>query len=392
MTPSARVQAAIELFDQIIAAARSEGAPADRLIAAYFRERRYAGSKDRRAVRELVYRTIRHCGPVPETGRAAMLALAEADEALPLLFDGSTHAPPPIGANEKPAQAGHAPQWLTEQLGKSGIKGDALAAMFDRAPLDIRVNALKADRDGLDLPETGEVLAAPQGLRLPAGTQVEQWPAFRAGQIEVQDHGSQLASLASAARPGETVIDLCAGSGGKTLALAAMMANQGRLIACDTDRRRLSQLRPRAERAGAGIIEQRELNPNKEMEALADLAGAADMVLVDAPCSGTGTWRRKPEAKWRLTPRRLERFTAVQDHVIDLAAKLVRPGGRIAFITCSLLDKEGADRIEAFLARNPGWTAEAADIPLGTARGQGIRLDPYHHGTDGFFVAILRSS
>jgi 16S rRNA (cytosine967-C5)-methyltransferase len=154
----------------------------------------------------------------------------------------------------------------------------------------------------------------------------------------------------------------------------------------------LSQLRPRAERAGAGTIEQRELNPNKEMEALADLAGAADMVLVDAPCSGTGTWRRKPEAKWRLTPRRLERFTAVQDHVIDLAAKLVRPGGRIAFITCSLLDKEGADRIEAFLARNPGWTAEAADIPLGTARGQGIRLDPYHHGTDGFFVAILRSS
>ena len=392
MTPSARVQAAIELLDQVIAAAKSEGAPADRLISAYFKQRRYAGSKDRRAVRDLVYSAIRHCGEVPVSGRAAMLSLAQSDEALVPLFDGSTHGPAAIGGNEVVAQAGVAPAWLVKALAKSGIEGEAAQAMLDRAPLDIRVNALKVDRATIELPEAGEPLDAPQGLRLPAGTPVEQWEAYRSGQIEVQDHGSQLASLAAAARAGETVIDLCAGAGGKTLALAAAMENRGRLIACDTDRRRLSQLAPRAERAGAGMVETLELNPNREMEALFDLQATADLVVVDAPCSGTGTWRRKPEAKWRLTPDRLSRFTALQDHVLDLAAQLTRPGGRITFITCSLLDAEGADRIEAFLARHAGWRAEQPDLPLGTPRGQGIRLDPYRHGTDGFFVASLRSS
>ncbi len=392
MTPAARVQAAIELLDQIIAAAEREGAPADRLIATYFRERRYAGSKDRRAVRELAYQAIRHCGPVPQTGRTAMLALATEDEALAALFDGSTHAPKPIGDHEEPAKPGLAPQWLVEALAKSGVKGEVAEAMLGRGSLDIRVNSLKADRDGLELPEAGEPLAAPHALRLPSGTQVEQWEAFRDGKIEVQDHGSQIACLAATAQPGETVIDLCAGAGGKTLALAAAMQNKGQLIAADTDRGRLSRQRPRAERAGAGLIQQRELNPNRELEALDDLLGSADLVLVDAPCSGTGTWRRKPEAKWRLTPKRLEKFAALQDHILDIAAKLVKPGGRIAFITCSLLDQEGADRLAAFLDRHDGWQAEQPDLPLGRPRGQGTRLDPFHDGTDGFFIAILRSS
>lgn len=392
MTPAARVQAAIELLDQVIEAAKREGAPADRLIAAYFRQRRYAGSKDRRAVRELVYSAIRHCGEVPVNGRAAMLALAQHDPALLDLFDGTAHGPAPVRQGENVAQAGIAPSWLVEALARSGIEGKAAAALMDRAPLDIRVNTLKAKHAAIELPEAGEALAAPQALRFPAGTPVEQWPHYREGLIEVQDHGSQIACMATGASPGETVIDLCAGAGGKSLSLAAMMDGAGRLIACDTDRGRLSKLPPRAQRAGAGFIETRLLDPGKELERLADLRGGADLVLVDAPCSGTGTWRRKPEAKWRLTPDRLARYAALQDRLLDIAQELVKPGGRIAFVTCSLLDTEGAERVAGFLERHPAFKAERADLPLGDERGEGIRMDPFHHGTDGFFVAKLRSA
>lgn len=392
MTPSARIQAAIELLDAIIDAAKNEGAPADRLISSYFRERRYAGSKDRRAVRELVYRAIRYCGDIPENGRSAMLALGQADSTLLPLFDGSTHGPAPVGTSETPAKSGVAPDWLIDRLKASGVSNESMQAMSGRAALDVRVNTLKADREGLELPEDGEPLAAPQALRFPSGTTVEQWDAYRDGRIEIQDHGSQLACLAADARPGETVIDLCAGAGGKTLALAAAMQNRGELVACDTDMRRLSKLAPRAKRAGAGLITERLLNPKWEMETLDDFIARADLVLVDAPCSGTGTWRRKPEAKWRLTPERLARFASVQDHLLDVAAKLTRKGERIAFVTCSLLDSEGSDRVAAFLDRHSGWSAEACDLPLGRQHEKGTRLDPFHDGTDGFFIAILRSS
>lgn len=392
MRPAARVQAAIELLDQIIDGARNQGAPADRLIAAYFRERRYAGSKDRRAVRELVYRAVRHCGEVPATGRAAMVALSKADETIAPLFDGSTHAPAPIEPGEAVAQAGTAPQWLIEALSASGIDRERTDALLGRAPLDLRVNTLKADREGIELPVEAEPLAAAQALRLPSGTQVEQWDAYRSGLIEVQDHGSQLACLAAGAKPGETVIDLCAGAGGKTLGLAAAMQNQGVLVACDTDLGRLRQLRPRAERAGAGIINQQLLNPGQELAMLEAHHAAADLVLVDAPCSGTGTWRRKPEAKWRLTSEALEKYAQVQDRLLDIAAALTKPGGRIAFVTCSLLDTEGADRVAAFLERNSGWTSEQPELPISAPHRAGARLDPFQHGTDGFFIAILRSA
>jgi 16S rRNA (cytosine967-C5)-methyltransferase len=391
MTPAARVQAAIELLDQIITAARGKGAPADRLIADYFRQRRYAGSKDRRAVRELVYAVIRLCGPVPANGRAAMLALARTDKAIAPLFDGSPHAPAPIGEEEKPAKTGIAPSWLAARITASGFKGADAWALLERAPLDIRVNALKADRDGIELPETGEPLAAPQALRFAAGTQVEQWDAYAQGLIEIQDHGSQWVCAALGARAGEVIVDLCAGAGGKTLALAAATGNAASIVACDTDARRLGNLAPRAARAGAAIDHTVLLDPGKELEALAAWAGKADRVLVDAPCSGTGTWRRNPEGRWRLDPKELERLTALQDRVLDIGAQLTRSGGAIGFVTCSVLDEEGADRIAAFLERHPGWQAEAIDIPIGTARGQGRRLTPYHDGTDGFFVAILRS-
>ena len=387
MTPAARVQAAIEVLDEIVAAARSNGAPADRIIADWFRARRFAGSGDRRAVRELAYAAIRACGEIPESGRAAMLRLAGNDPALAALFDGSRHAPPPIADGELAASGGVAPRWLEEALAASAISGDEAAALLDRAPLDIRINALKAG--ALDLPEAGEAIAAPGGRRFPSGTPVEQWDAYQAGAIEVQDGGSQLTCVALAARPGEAVVDLCAGAGGKSLALAAAMDDRGSILACDVDRDRLSRLPPRAARAGASIIETRLMDTNREADALADWQGRADAVLVDAPCSGTGTWRRNPEARWRLTPKALERLTALQARLMDVGAALVRPGGRLVYVTCSLLDAEGADQAGAFLARHPGWQAARPVLPAGRERGAGLRLSPAHDGTDGFFVAVF---
>lgn len=388
MTPSARVQAAIELLDQIIEGAKAKGAPADRLISAYFKERRYAGSKDRRAVRDLVYRAVRLCGEVPYDGRSAMLAVATEDASLVPLFDGSTHGPAKIGG-EMAAFIGTAPEWLMERLKTSGITGKEAQGLLGRASLDLRVNTLKASRDTLELPEAGEALSAPHALRFPHGTQVEQWREYRDGLIEIQDHASQWVCEAVGAQPGETVIDLCAGAGGKTLALAAQTGNATSLIACDTDKRRLGNLAPRAARAGAEVDHTILLNPGKERDALAPWLGKADRVLVDAPCSGSGTWRRQPEGRWRLDPKELTRLTKLQDRVLDIGAELTRPGGTITFVTCSVLDDEGADRIEAFLERHTGWSASAPQMPLGQVRGQGRRLTPFHDGTDGFFVALL---
>jgi 16S rRNA (cytosine967-C5)-methyltransferase len=388
-TTSVRVQASIEILDLIIAAARNNGAPADRIVSEWFRTRRFAGSGDRRAVREIVYSAIRRCGEVPLSGRAALLTLAKGDPALASLFDGSAHAPPAIGEGERFARAGTAPRWLEQALAASGIDAEEAAALLGRAPLDLRANTLKAERETLDLPIEAELTAALNGLRLPHGTQVEQWDAYQNGLIEVQDTGSQLACEALAAQPGETVIDLCAGAGGKTLALAATMAGKGTLLATDTDRGRLQRLPPRAERAGAGGIETLLLNPGRENDVLGDWQNRAHAVLVDAPCSGTGTWRRNPEARWRLNEGQLERYVATQERLLDLAVKLVRPGGRLIYVVCSLLDSEGAGQIGGLLSRHHGWRADPPQLPRGTSRGPGIRLTPLHDGTDGFFIARL---
>jgi 16S rRNA (cytosine967-C5)-methyltransferase len=389
MTPGARVQAAIEILDLIIAAARNAGAPADRIIAEWFRTRRFAGSGDRRAVRDLVYTAIRTCGEVPQSGRAALLTLAKDDAALAALFDGSTHAPAPIREGERYARPGVSPRWLEAALAGSGIRDEEAAALLGRAPLDLRVNTIKAERETLELPVAAEPTAARNGLRLPHGTQVEQWDAYRDGRIEVQDTGSQLACEALAAKPGETIIDLCAGAGGKTLALAAAMEGKGTLLASDTDRGRLQRLPPRAERAGAMGIETLLLNPGRENDALGTWQNRAHAVLIDAPCSGTGTWRRNPEARWRLTEGQLVRYVETQARLLDLAVKLVRPGGRLVYVVCSLLDSEGAGQIGDLLARHPGWRADVPHLPLGSARGPGIRLTPLHDETDGFFIARL---
>jgi 16S rRNA (cytosine967-C5)-methyltransferase len=376
MTPAARLAAAIEILDAVIIGARDGGAAADTLVQRYFSTRRYAGSKDRRAVRDLVFAVIRSAGERPVSGRAALIGHARAhDPTLLALFGAAGHAPPPLVHGEPAAEAGLAPHWLRQMLEQRfGADTDRqLAALLDRAPLDVRVNRLKTTRaavlgnhpDWTALPDTHH------GLRLPSGTNVDQLPDYAEGWIEVQDHGSQIAAAALAARPGETVVDLCAGAGGKTLALAAEMAASGRLIACDTDRARLSQLPPRADRAGA-MVETRLLNPGGEAGALADLMGGCDAVLIDAPCSGSGTWRRNPESRWRLTRERLARLVTTQAMLIRLGTSLLKPGGRLVYIVCSLLPPEA----EAQLADTPGlagWTTRV--------------LTPADQGCDGFFIA-----
>jgi 16S rRNA (cytosine967-C5)-methyltransferase len=388
VTPAARVQAAIELLDEIIAAAREGGAAADTVVARYFKTRRYAGSKDRRAVRDLVYRAIRRAGERPESGRAAVLGLAESDAELPVLFDGSAHGPAAIQPGEPVAPAAAAPLWLRDRFDPL-IDETELDALLERAPLDVRVNRLKGDLEEAQsiLPDAVATPLSPIGLRLPEGTAVEETAAGKAGLIEIQDEGSQLLSLACAAEPGMTVIDLCAGAGGKTLALAAEMTNRGRIVAADTDRARLSRMAPRLERAGVTSVEPFLLNPGRESEALAALRGQADIVLVDAPCSGTGTWRRNPETRWRLTPERLERLVKLQAHLIDVAAELVRPGGHLVYAVCSLLAEEGRGQAEAFRSRRSGFVSQEAGIEGGRSAGAGHLLTPASDGTDGFFVA-----
>ncbi|MDB5706546.1 MAG: methyltransferase [Sphingomonas bacterium] len=387
MTPSARVQAAIELLDAIIAAARDSGAAADTLIARYFAERRYAGSKDRRAVRELVYAAVRQLGERPRSGRAAMLAIAATDPEIAAQFDGVGHGPAPIGANEAAAKPGVAPEWMLSRLEKSALAENEWPALIERAPLDIRLNWLKDAPAPIDGAEP--IPGLPDALRLPSGTNVEALQAYQDGAIEVQDAGSQIVTLAARAAPGMRLVDLCAGAGGKTLALAALMGNEGTLLATDTDRARLSRLDPRAARAGATIVETRLLNPGHETEMLVDWARSADCVLIDAPCSGTGTWRRNPEARWRLTPDRIDRLVQTQRHVLEIGATLVKPGGTLVYIVCSLLDEEGAGQVSQFLADHPGWSADSLDLPAGRPHGAGVRLTPAHDATDGFFVARL---
>nr|WP_294846240.1 RsmB/NOP family class I SAM-dependent RNA methyltransferase [uncultured Sphingomonas sp.] len=387
MTPAARVQAAIEILDEVIASARDDGPPADTIVQRYFKARRYAGSKDRRAVRELVYRAIRRAGDRPQSGRAAMVGLAHDDPALVSLFDGSVHGPAPIGTEEG-ATASLMPQWLDQQLSPL-IAESERPAFLDRAPLDLRVNVARTSREAAQAALDGAQPASlsPWALRLPPDTRVDDHELFQTGLIEVQDEGSQLIALAALAENGELVLDLCAGAGGKALAIAAASPGAG-IVASDTNRARLNQLPPRAERAGA-VIATRLLDGGREAEELADLAGHCDVVLVDAPCSGSGTWRRNPEGRWRLTPERLDRVVALQSRILDLAATMVKPGGRLIYATCSILQREGAGQINDFLGRHSSWAVQDVGFDGGRADGRGRLLTPAHDQTDGFFVARL---
>jgi 16S rRNA (cytosine967-C5)-methyltransferase len=387
VTPAARTQAAIELLDEVIAAARHSGAAADTLIARYFKTRRYAGSKDRRAIRALVFAAIRRAGEAPISGRAALLGLAEDEPELRATLDGSPHGAPPPQEGEPVSAAGIAPAWLLKRFDPL-VAPQELPALLGRAPLDLRANRLRGSREEAmtRLPEAAPSPHSPIGLRLPEGFRVEQEAAWLEGLVEIQDEGSQLICLASGAAAGMVVVDLCAGAGGKTLALAAEMANEGHLIATDADRSRLSRMPPRLWRAGASIVETRLLDPGHELEALADIAGRADLVLVDAPCSGTGTWRRNPETRWRITPERLARVTQLQSRLLDVGAALLAPGGRLVYAVCSLLAEEGRDQAEALAARS-SLVPEPLNMPEGRPAASGRLLSPAVDGTDGFFVA-----
>lgn len=385
MREPARLQAAIEILDEVIAAAAGGGAAADTLAQRYFASRRYAGSKDRAAVRELLFQGIRFAAKPPVSGRALMLGLAEATrpDLLPL-FDGSPHAPAEITADEPRAEPNRYPKWLRPELAaRFGPLLDTEAeALVARAPLDLRVNPLRADVAAVAAELGAEPIPGlPFGLRLAQPQALERHPLMLSGAIEVQDAGSQRVLQVAGARPGETVIDLCAGAGGKTLGLAADMGGEGRLIASDTDRGRLQAMAPRLVRAGhEGFVEVRLLNPNREAEALADLKGTADLVLVDAPCSGTGTWRRNPELRWRLTRQSLDRLLDVQARLMALAATLLKPGGRLVYVVCSVLPSEGEVQ------------ARAASQVLGLKLDHVEALSPARDGCDGFFIARLGGS
>ena len=387
MTPPARLQAAVEILDEVVASARDDGPPADSIVTRYFKHRRYAGSHDRRAIRELVFRAIRRSAERPDGGRAAVLGLAEDEPELADLF-GQPRGPEARSGDEAAAPSGLVPEWLIPEL--SPLVADVeWPALLERAPLDLRVNVAKTGREQIlgEISDGSPTRLSPWGIRLPPDRRVDDHPAYRGGLVEIQDEGSQLIAFACEAKDGERVLDLCAGAGGKSLAISAAVPGAV-ILATDSNRARLSKLGPRAERAGAAI-ETRLLNPPAELAELSDWRGEADVVLVDAPCSGSGTWRRNPEGRWRLTQERLDRVVALQDRLLAIAADLVRPGGRLVYAVCSLLSREGAGRIDRFLSERSSWIMQETPLAAGRCDGAGRLLTPGHDGTDGFFVARL---
>ncbi|HEY0629418.1 MAG TPA: RsmB/NOP family class I SAM-dependent RNA methyltransferase, partial [Sphingomicrobium sp.] len=303
------------------------------------------------------------------------------------LFDGSPHGPAAREPAERPAPASYIPQWL-QLLLSAHLSADEWPALLERAPVDARANVARASRDQLigEFENAVPTALSPWGLRLPPDSKVDDHPAYQAGLIEVQDEGSQLIALACAPTDGMRLLDLCAGAGGKSLALAAA-APRAEIIASDTNRARLTQLPPRADRAGAGNIAIRLLDGGRESAQLADLEGQCDVVLVDAPCSGSGTWRRNPEGRWRLTPERLDKLVKLQARLLDIAVPLVKPGGALVYATCSIIRAEGADQARNFLGRHSSWIGQDVAFDGGRDDGPGRLLTPAHDATDGFFVA-----
>ncbi|HEY6023315.1 MAG TPA: RsmB/NOP family class I SAM-dependent RNA methyltransferase [Pseudolabrys sp.] len=430
MTPSARLAAAIDVFTTI----ESERRPAADAIKAWGLTHRFAGSGDRAAIAGLVYDALRRRASSAflmgtDTPRGILLGMLRRErgldtEMIARLADGSQYAPAVLTADERkrldaadiggaPAYvAGDYPEWLDSHLARAfgEARTEEGSALASRAPLDLRVNTLKAERDEVagmlaDLkPETTRWSANGLRIRLAADAKspaIHAEPAFLKGFIEVQDEGSQLAALLSGAKPGEQVLDICAGAGGKTLALAAMMENKGQIFATDDDKRRLAPIHERLKRSGARNVQVR--TPKSVGGEIADLSGRMDLVLIDAPCSGTGAWRRNPDAKWRMRPGALEQRTKEQVEILDRAVSLLKPGGRIAYVTCSVLDDENSVQVRAFIARHPGFAVlpptgviqalgERAFMFGKAARltDDGILMTPRTTGTDGFFVTVLR--
>ena len=430
MTPAARLAAAIEVFASI----ESERRPAADALKAWGLTHRYAGSGDRAAIAGLVYDGLRRRASSAfimqsDTPRAILLGMLKRErgfdvEAIGNLADGSKYAPQKLSDDERkhleaceienapPYVSGDYPQWLDPYFERAfgDTRAEEGAALASRAPLDLRVNTLKAEINAVatalsDLnPEPARW--SPWGLRVRLSADaksppIHAEPAFIKGMVEVQDEASQLATMFSGARPGEQVVDLCAGAGGKTLALAAMMQNKGQIFATDDDKRRLAPIHDRLKRSGARNVQVR--SPKSVGGEIDDLLGRMDLVLIDAPCTGTGAWRRNPDAKWRMRPGALEQRQKEQAEVLDRAVALLKPQGRIAYLTCSVLEEENGAQVQAFLGRNSSFVIEAPGAVtqvLGERAlvfskavrlsGQGLLMTPRLTGTDGFFVSLLR--
>ncbi|MBR1776970.1 MAG: RsmB/NOP family class I SAM-dependent RNA methyltransferase [Alphaproteobacteria bacterium] len=397
MKDEARLQAAIELTDILF----SFEQPADNTINAYFRTHRYIGSRDRRAIADQVWQVLRHYGRLSAlfseklTGRTAAAVLLHYQNRPALsLFNGGQYAPEPLSEQEKevlnnlpdalPAAVSECPDWLKNRLESADVE-----AMTFPASTDLRVNTLKTDRetvlkrleqDGIKAQKTP---FSPWGIRLSERVNITAHPLFQEGLIEVQDEGSQLVSLLTQAQAGQTVIDWCAGAGGKTLALSAMMQAKGTLYAADAFPKRLRDLPERACRAGAANVIL--LNDYKNLKTY-------DLVLIDAPCTGTGTWRRSPDAKWRITPAESALIIKTQAGILDKAALHVKKGGRLFYITCSLDQAENEDQADAFLKRHTDFEIENLGPAFNRLTHQNItsktvRLSPAKLHTDGFFAA-----
>ena len=304
------------------------------------------------------------------------------------MFGGGGHGPAARGEGEEAASERLIPGWIEGELSPL-VTPDEWPALLERAPLDLRVNIARSSREALlaAFPASEPTRLSPWGLRLPADSRIDESAAFAEGLVEVQDEGSQLIALACDPKAGQRILDLCAGAGGKSLALAAA-APGATILATDSNRSRLAKLAPRAARAGA-TIETRLLNPPREIAELADWRESADVVLVDAPCSGSGTWRRNPESRWRLTPERLDRVVALQSRLLDIAAEQVAPGRALIYAVCSLLAREGAVQVEDFLGRRSAWVVQDILAFAGRRDGKGRLLTPGHDRTDGFFIARL---
>jgi len=407
LRPDARIQAAID----ILTALETTDQPADRLVRDYFRSRRYAGSKDRAAVAERVFCVLRHRFSLAwamedDRPRALVLASVAQEGADPdILFTGLTHAPSPLTDDErkrlKAPRAepplhiqGEFPAFLEPELTRAFGDGvlREMTALLARAPTDLRVNTLKASRDevltvlrdqGYDAAPTPY---SPFGIRIASGgAGLDRTKPFEDGLFEFQDEAAQIASILVSPKPGECILDMAAGAGGKSLALAALANNEAAIVASDIRTQALEHLQLRAKRAGARI----EVQPEP--------GGTFDAVLLDAPCSGSGTWRRQPELRGKITPSVLAKRIALQDELLDSAAARVKPGGRLIYATCSILPCENEDRVRAFLGRNPqfkllgaqsAWreTVASETPPL---LAQVFRTTPLTGGTDGFFAAIL---
>lgn len=430
MTPGAQVAAAIDILAEIDTGDR----PADDVAANYFRRRRYIGAKDRAHVAGHVYAVLRHRAALdwwigkhaidvgPRTRVLAGLELIEGwrPEAVKACCDGDRFRPSRLSRDEERllrslagrtlrhpemprAVADDLPDWLEPYLERAfgNTLEREMAALNDPAPTDLRVNLLKADREAARRMLAAEGVAAdptpfsPLGLRLRRRVPLGNFAAFEQGFVEVQDESSQIAALLADARPGMRVVDFCAGAGGKTLALAAGMANRGKLVACEVSQYRLDRAARRLRRAGVTNVERRALTGERD-KWVKRHASSFDRVFADVPCLGTGTWRRNPDAKWRMRREDLAELVERQQQILRSAARLVRPGGRLIYATCSLLCEEDEAQAEAFLAAAPEFTLLPVERvwreTIGGASPCGeqyLRLTPARHGTDGFFVAIF---